>query len=149
MRIMYDSVSPSLIPAHAEMVMGYIDGKYTWSEEDWARFPGAVKVGISVEPAREHGDVLDVERGDATPDDASWWITARRVAGSRWHAIYCNRVTVPAVLDATAHLRIRFGLVVADWTGQPHELPGAVAVQYASTPEYDLTAVYDASWHRK
>ena len=63
-RIMYDAVSWENIPDNAEMVAGYIDGPASqWSAEAWARFPHAVKVRITVNPADNEGDVLDVRSG--------------------------------------------------------------------------------------
>ena len=97
-RIMYDAVSWENIPDNAEMVAGYIDGPASqWSAEAWARFPHAVKVRITVNPADNEGDVLDVEQGDANPADAPGWIRRRHAAGAPFVTIYCNRSTLPAV----------------------------------------------------
>jgi hypothetical protein len=101
-RIMFDSVNPGLIPTTAEIVAGYIDGKYVWSAADWARFPNAQKLQINVTGDASHGGLaLDVETGDATPADAPAWYDARVAAGVKGGLIiYCNRSTLPAVESA-------------------------------------------------
>lgn len=76
MRLMYDSTTASDIPADAEIVAGYVDGRYAWSDADWARFPNAVKVRISVFGSLD-ADVLDVEPSDATPADAAVWVAQK------------------------------------------------------------------------
>ena len=149
MRTLYDSVTAADIPADAEMVSGYVDGRYRWSPSDWARFPHAVQVRIAVSASTNDGDVLDVEPGDATPAQCPDWIRMRQAAGLPRPTIYCNRSTMGAVQDACRGLS--YSLWIAEWTGSAHPILGAVAVQYASPGtgsggHYDLSAVYDDSW---
>ncbi len=145
---MYDSTSPGDIPATAEMVAGYIDGAYAWSPSGWARFPAAVKVTVATQPGTDAGDVLDVELGDATPAQAPAWIRMRQTAGLTVPTIYCASFAVPQVRQLCAGLR--YALWVAEWTGHPHAVAGAVAVQYAdpssSGGHYDLSLVTDPGW---
>lgn len=145
---MYDSTSPSDIPADAQMVAGYADGAYVWRQADWDRFPTAAKVTISTQPGSTIADVLDVELGDATPSDAARWVQARTDAGFLRPTVYCARSSMSTVAAALSGMK--YELWVADWTGQPHAIEGAVAVQYAnpstSGGHFDLSVVYDDFW---
>jgi hypothetical protein len=146
-RTMYDAVSWQNIPADAEMVAGYVDGPASqWPAEAWARFPHAVTVRITVNPADNEGDVLDVENGDAEPADAPGWIKRRHAAGAKFVTIYCNRSTLPAVQAAAQGTEYSLWISTLDGTQQ---VAGAVAVQYQGGPHapYDVSVVHDDSWH--
>lgn len=145
MRTFYDSVTASDIPAHAEGVGGYVDGAYKWSAADWARFPHAAHVRIAVSPFTNDGNVLDVERGDATPAQAPAWVYMRRRAGVD-PTIYVQQSTLPQVRAAFHVAQIaQPHYWVASWGIGPTAIPGAVAHQYDHPPtsggHYDLTAV--------
>lgn len=148
MRTFYDSVNAAAIPTNVSGVLGYVDGAYAWTEADWARFPdGVAKVGIAVFASTMAGTVLDVERGDATPDQAPNWVVRRRSSGvDPW--VYCNLSTWDAVIAA-------FNSAGVD---QPHywiahydgiaEIPrGALGKQYVDPPasggNYDLSVFPD------
>lgn len=134
MRVMYDSVSPLAIPVGAEMVAGYVDGHYRWSQADWDRFPNAVKVRIAVHPETNDGHVLDVEQGDATPLQAPGWAQMRRAAGQD-PSVYCSYGVWGAVQAAFT----RAGVAqphywIAAYPGPGAVLyPGSVAHQYRDT----------------
>lgn len=125
MRLMYDSTTASDIPADAEIVAGYVDGRYAWSDADWARFPNAVKVRISVFGSLD-ADVLDVEPSDATPADAAVWVAQKNAR--REHAtVYCggyNRTQVDAVCAG-----LEYDVWLADPTGVAHN--NDAATQYS------------------
>src|SRR5437588_2658183 len=146
-RTMYYSVDPAAIPADAEMVAGYIDGHYRWSAGDWARFPHAVQVGIAVFATTNHGHVLDVEPGDATPNEAPGWVRMRR-ASDVDPTVYCNLSTWPEVQAAFANAGVgQPHYWIADYDGIP-ELPTlngitAVAKQYQNTADWDASYVAD------
>ncbi len=160
---MYDGIS-SLAAGiarqfpRAEMVAGYVNGSYAWTQAEWDLFPHAVKVQVTVTAAADAGDVLDVESGDATPEQTAGWIRMRKAAGYYRPSIYCNLASIPAVRQGTgAYILGRdYDIWVADWTGSPHQvtapgLPEATcsATQYQNTADYDLSVVYDAGWpHR-
>jgi len=140
---MYDSTTATDIPATAEMVAGYIDGKYAWSDADWARFPTAVKVRIAVSATTEDGHVLDVEPGDATPAQAVGWVTTRRAAGVD-PSVYCNASTWPQVAKAFRDAGVgEPHYWIAQYDNDPTIPDGAVAKQYANDDL--LGAHYDAS----
>lgn len=160
---MYDGIN-SLAPGIARrfprtaMVAGYINGNFAWTRADWDLFPHADKVEITVTASADAGDVLDVEPGNAAPDQAADWIRRRKASGYYRPSIYCNLATVPAVRQGTgAYILARdYDIWVADWTGSPHEvtapgLPRAACsvTQYRNTADYDVSVVYDAGWpHR-
>jgi hypothetical protein len=129
----------------AARVAGYINGAYARSQADWDLVPNA-------------GDVLDVETGDATPDQAAGWVRMRKAAGLYRPTVYCSRSSVPMVRAVTGSyiLGVDYDIWVADYTGSPHEVtaPGSpvatcAATQYVSISNYDMSAVYDSAWpHR-
>ena len=144
-RSMYDSTTASDIPATAEMVGGYVDGLYRWTDADWALFPSAVKIRIAVSAATNDGHVLDCENGDATPPQCPGWIVMRQQAGLARPTIYCNRSSRPQVEQACAGLQ--YDLWIATLDGIEEMQPGAVATQWQgeaqSGQHYDLSIVSD------
>jgi hypothetical protein len=156
--LMYDGIN-SLAAGIARQfpgavkVAGYVNGRYAWSQAEWGLFPHADHVTISVTAAANAGDVLDVETGDARPDQAAGWIAMRKAAGLYRPTIYCSLYLVPDVRRGTGSyiLGKDYDLWVAHYTNQPHQAYlGAAATQYESTPDWDATVVYDTAWpHRK
>ena len=149
MRTMFDSITAANIPTDAVMVAGYLDGLYRWSASDWARFPNAVKVGIAVFSSTDNGMVLDVERGNATPQDAPGWITKRRAAGCD-PSVYCSKDTQPAVIAACQTAGVALPHWWIAWYSAPDHsapLPGTMALQYAADVagygSYDESVVAD------
>lgn len=144
MRTMYDAVDWSAIPASAKMVAGYLDGPVSqWPPQGWQRFPDAVKVGIVVFASADDGHVLDVERWDATPDQAPGWAARRRASGAD-PTIYCSLSTWAAVKAAFAAAGIAEPHYwIADWDGVAELPPGAVAVQYAADADFDISVAAD------
>lgn len=131
MRLMYDSVTPSAIPKNAAMVAGYVNGRYAWSSQDWDLFPNAVKVRIATRASVFDAHVLDVEPGDATPEEAPGWVWARRMGGLVMPAVYCNLSTWPTVRNAFLYEGMSEPLYwIAHYDGKFDIPPGAVAKQY-------------------
>jgi len=66
-RIMRDSNRPTAIPVHGtELVAGYVNGRFKWHSDGFARFRGIPHVHIDIfgsDP--EEAGVLDVEPGCA------------------------------------------------------------------------------------
>jgi hypothetical protein len=136
---MYDSTTAADIPFDAPIVAGYVDGIFRWSDADWARFPNARKVRIAVFAFTDDGEVLDVEAGDATPEQAPAWIRKRQAAGLAVPTVYCNRSALGAVEAACAGLAHDIWLATLDGA-----IPaGFAAVQYAGSDHsgghYDLS----------
>lgn len=152
MRTMYDAVTAANIPADARMVAGYIDKikLEPWSAADWARFPNAVKVTIVKKASTNAGHVLDVEPGDARPDEAPGWVRMRRAAGAD-PTIYMNASTWPVVRQAFIDQRVaQPHYWVAKYDGNPEwgagwAALGCVAKQYRGdvAPGIDISSVAD------
>lgn len=133
MTTMYDTTTPDQIPSNAQIVAGYINGKWAWTAEQWGMFPFAKLVRITVDPTVNDGDVYDCEPGNRSADPNVWpqqaaaWVHARLSAGIV-PVIYCSRSDWP-VLRGTVDGQCQW------WIANPHTtavaIPGAVAVQYA------------------
>ncbi len=143
MRTMFDSVTAANIPYDAQIVAGYIDGRYAWKASDWALFPKSVKVKIAVNASTNDGNVLDVEAGNATPEGAVSWVRMRRISGQT-PTVYCNLSTWQSVKDAFAAAGENEPLYwLAYWNENEDLPPGTVAHQYKNTPGFDLSIVAD------
>jgi hypothetical protein len=146
--IMRDSIDARAIPADTPVVAGYGDGAYIWSpswidgSDWWALFPRAAQLVIVVSAAHQ-GDVLDVEQGDATPQDVPGWIDRFNRPSRRRPTIYCNRSTIDAVRQAAGGRAFDWWAATLDGTQQ---VAGAVAVQYVDTGAYDESIIWDAGW---
>jgi hypothetical protein len=140
---MYDSITPSSIPAGATMVAGYVDGWYANMPAMASRFPSAVRVPIAVFAHTDDGIVLDVETGDATPAQATGWVQMRRSHGVD-PTVYCDSSTWPAVRAAFQAAGVpEPHYWIAEYDGVPTIPAGAIAKQYKSTDPWDISAVAD------
>jgi hypothetical protein len=148
--VMYDSDVAADIPTGAVIVAGYVDGEPgTWTAADWALHPNAKQVQI-VRAFVDAGDALDIENGAAMRQQAPAWVVARQKAGVARPWLYVNKANWPdlqAIIAKALGDGTSLGYWVADWSGEPHELEGADAVQYASPTlgspgHYDLSVVY-------
>lgn len=156
MRLLHDSVTARDIPREVAMVAGYVDGRYAWTNDDWNRFPSAVKVRIAVFPSTNDGHVLDVEPGNAMPGDTRIrdWVNRRRAAGVE-PTIY----TMRSLWDDLIRNFNSWGIAhpqwwIAQWDSRATLIDGAVAKQYKhgdlsagqehySGGHYDLNVVAD------
>jgi hypothetical protein len=139
--LIYDSVTPSAIPAH-QVVAAYATGSYAASPSQVA---GQKKVlWIDTNGSDPGATVLDVEPGDATPTQAASWASSRLTAHphaeaiiytmqSQWSAARAAIATLPASMQS--HIR----WWIADPTGVPHIVPGSDATQWYWGKSYDMT----------
>ncbi|MGH3415573.1 MAG: hypothetical protein ACRDSS_03820 [Actinocrinis sp.] len=148
-RTMYDGIAEDahLIPADAELVAGYVDGLYTWSDTNWARFVNAVKVRIAVFATTNDGVVLDCEKGNCTPAESVDWTLMRRKAGVD-PTIYCGRNTwwqqIRDAHRARGVAEPHYWVADYDVSQTDPQIPaGALALQYADKGDYDLSVVAD------
>lgn len=157
-RYMYDGINTDASYIHSnyspQLVAGYINGTFAWSQADWDLFPKAVHVYITY-TASAHGtgiDVLDVETGDATPAQTEGWIANMKAAGYNRPTIYCNLSTVPAVRAGTGKyvLGKDYDLWIADYDNSTSDVySGMAAKQYKNSAYDDESVVYDDNWpHR-
>lgn len=138
---MYDGITPSRLPADATLVAGYVDGHYANVQALRTRYPHATIVGIATSATTNGGQVLDVERGDATADQVPAWLKRRRAAGAD-PSVYCNAATWPAVMRACRAADVTEPHYwIANWNGTATLPAGATAHQYANHPGYDVSAV--------
>lgn len=157
MRLMFDSTTIADIPRTALMVAAYANGRFANYPQARSLFPGKPVVSISVNGAHHQlAHVLDIEGGDATIRDFLPWATAMANQGVVRPTAYASLGTATKLLELQPLGRIA-DLWVAHWTGSPHTvaLRGAnvVAVQFSapghgSAGHYDVSAVYDDTWHR-
>lgn len=141
-RFMYDGITPSRIPAGAKMVASYVDGLWPNYAQAVALFPDAVHVSIATSVASD-AQVLDVERGDGTPQTALPWVLTQRARG-RIPTVYCNTSTWPQVqaVFAAAKKPVPYWWS-ANYNGEPVLWPGAISSQYETTAGFDLSVVAD------
>jgi hypothetical protein len=137
----YDSVTPSAIPAHARIAT-YADGGYAVSPAQVAH-RGHV-LWIDTNGADPRASALDVEPGDATPAMAATWAWHKlHAAAGSVAIIYTMRSEWPATQAAVRHLpapmqaHVRWW--IADPTGVNHIVPGASATQWYWGHNYDIT----------
>ena len=142
--IMYDSTRPGLIPAGAEYIAIYGNGRFAADRATVKRqFPSARIYSIDVLNTDPAGcGIADVENGDMTPADVPGWVQARLGAHPGVLCrIYCNRSNGPAVKDQVAMLpaeaREQVRYWIADPTGTPHMVPGADATQWLWAGSWD------------
>lgn len=155
-RVLYDSTTPlDSIPGNAQMVGTYDDGRYAIPfDQVQDRWPHASLVRICVTGDPSSGNCLDVENGDASPDQLDAWAKARLAQGVPEEnlAVYCNRSTLPAVLAATkVHLyhwvaTLDGTLVIPGY----HPLVSPAAVQCigadAAGANVDISLVFEDGW---
>jgi hypothetical protein len=160
-RIMYDSIYPQDIPRTAQLVAGYVDGEYAWTADDWALFPDAAHVRISLTGYDyPQASVLDVELLAATPAAARQFVVDRDGFRPGSATVYVQFSSLQQVVRACRGLP--WNLWLAYWTADcspPSDaqiaqvtamLPSSVrlvAWQYRSTSQWDESLVLDPDWH--
>ena len=139
--LIYDSVTPSAIPAHRP-VATYATGAYAVQASQVAGHHPVL--WIDTNGSDPHASVLDVEPGDATPTTAASWAFHRLKENPHGLArIYTMRSEWPAT-QAAIHglpswMRSHIRWWIADPTGVPHIVPGSDATQWFWGPHYDIT----------
>lgn len=156
-RIMGDSAQWKNIPKTVNLAALYRNGLYAVQPvEAKAWFPSTVGIlWIDVlGNMPESCQILDVEKWDATPDQAPGWIKARRaVVHTSLPTIYCDRSTRPAVITdcAAAGLEaaVHYEFWISTLDGTEFHAPGVVACQDHGGPTapWDSSKVYDDRWH--
>ncbi len=151
-RLMYDTtdIPPVGVPHTAQIVAGYVNGIYRSFGPLVAWCPNAEHVSIAV-TVHADADVLDIEQGDATPAQAPGWVDAQLARGLWQPTLYCERSQWDEVKKAVGNRNVAYW--VADYTGSPHYLPGASAVQYVNHgpngENVDLSLVSDDLWPQR
>jgi hypothetical protein len=138
---MYDSVTPSSLPAGAPAA-AYTDGAYAASYNQVANHKSVL--WIDTNGSNRGATVLDVEPGDATPAGAALWVQQRLTAHPHSVAIvYTMMSDWQQVKAHIAHLpkaqqdNVRYW--IADPTGVNHMVPGADATQWYWGTNIDIS----------
>lgn len=120
---MFDSVSLDQIPADAQFLAAYVDGRFANVAEARDRFPHARILSIAVFAAHD-ADALDIESGDATPGQAVAWYERQKARGVTRPCLYASasvmQSDVVGVLMAAKIPRSSVRLWSAHYTGVPH-----------------------------
>lgn len=134
--VMYDGTAGDIprIPGNAALVASYVDG-YGGYSQAVARFGKARTISISV--SNNDADVADVEPGAMVASDLPGWVDRQQARGVKKPVVYSDRFDHTACFAAVGN---RVSYWIADPVGSPITLPGADAVQYI------WTANWDASW---
>lgn len=154
---MGDSTEPASIPKTVDRVAGYTTGEWPtyWLLD--GLFPGKPKFAFSI-AADTWGDALDIERFDATIQQAPGWAAnVWRPVNVTKPVLYINAANIQALVDtmgAAGWDRTRYYIHSAHYWGPQHicgptscnQTGGtatADATQWASYPGYDLSTVPD------
>jgi hypothetical protein len=135
----YDSVTPSSIPAGAKAAV-YSDGTYAASPAQVAGHPNTL--WIDTNGSNPKANVLDVEPGDATPQQAATWVQQKLTGTPNQTAIvYTYRAqwqaTQQAISTLPQQMQSHVKWWIADPTGVPHIVPGSDATQWYWGQNYD------------
>lgn len=153
-RIFCDSTKPGLVPVKGtDGILPYVNGDYAWSNEQIAPFVTAGKQVVRIDVlgnAPRKASILDVERYDATVQNAKTWVPERN-AFRMDATVYCARNTLEELF---ATVLDPFWLILADPTGVPHtvDIPLPTHVHMAGTQfswltNYDVTCITADGWH--
>ena len=147
---MYDSVTVADIPLKAAAVAGYVDGLYKTFPILQSHFPHAHKLSIAVS-AETNARCLDVEKGDATPDQAASWVRRQLKRGEKLPVVYTSAAYAQSLVNKLDASGLRYGkdylLWSAHYTSKQHFCsasctPGlrvkAHATQYKNTSKPNL-----------
>jgi hypothetical protein len=137
----YDSTTPSSIPAGQQAAV-YSNGTYAATPSQMAGHPNTI--WIDTNGSNPSANALDVEPGDATPQQAGQWVAQKLTQTPDQVAIvYTFRSDWPAAQAAIGQLpqwmqsHVRWW--IADPTGVPHMVPGASATQWYWGQNYDIS----------
>ena len=119
---MFDSVDVSRIPRNAPAVAGYVNGHWPTFPQLRTSFPHAHRLSIAVSVAAD-ADCLDVERGDATIDQAAAWVKRQHARGVHRPVVYTSVSQASRLMEALARAgipRTAYRLWTAHYNYRPH-----------------------------
>lgn len=102
---MFDSVDVSLLPDGNYAYAGYVDGLWPTYQDLKSKFPDADVLSIAVN-TYYNADCLDIESGDATPEEAAYWYQVQIGNGAVRPCLYADVSTMPYVLEGLAQVQI-------------------------------------------
>jgi hypothetical protein len=140
--LIYDSVTPSAIPADHPVVATYADGPHPTPASEVAGRDSVL--WIDIDASDPQAGALDIEPGCADPSQAAGWVWNRLhddphatavlyTMISQWSTVRADVASLPSWMQD--HIR----WWIADPTGQPHIVPGSQATQWYWGPNYDIS----------
>lgn len=138
---MYDATNLDGLPVGGNLYAGYVGGKYNTYHILLIRYANTLCVSIAINDA-EDAMVLDVEKGDATPEEAPAWAERQRARG-QIPTVYCNRSTLPSVEAEFKALNVAPPCYWIAAPGYAGLYPGSVATQNVFAGTYDQSTVAD------
>jgi hypothetical protein len=137
----YDSVTPSSIPAGAKAAV-YSNGSYAASPSQVAGHANTLWIDTS--GSNPKANALDVEPGDATPQQAGTWVQQKLTATPNQTAIVYTMIsqwdaTKQAISALPSQMQSHVKWWIADPTGVNHVVPGSDATQWYWGQNYDIT----------
>lgn len=120
--VMYDTITLETVPPNPEAVAGYVDGKWPTYSELVKRYPKAQHLSIAVFP-RNDAQCLDVEPGDATPEQAPAWVRRQHKRGIKRPVVYTSISAMPHLLSILARAgipRTQVRVWTAHYSFKPH-----------------------------
>jgi hypothetical protein len=143
-KTMYDTQYPSIVPKSADLVASYVDGPQASNFDQAQQIFGSK--ALSITWTGEPADIADVEGGFAM-SKLPEWIKQQQDAGIPRPVIYAIYSGVGTnyqqVKKAVGSAKVSWWL--SDWTGKPHTLPGADAVQYGAQASPSSPIITDPS----
>lgn len=164
--LMYDGINSDAAIIHQNFpdspVAYYGNGAYAWSASQVHMFSRHIAISVTAHVAEEsaYPRVLDVERGDATPEDVRGYLEKHRALGFTNGTVYCDASTVGQVLRAVGNLDVPRWWIAWYW-GRPgvpsvQQVQTAVALyskvqlpvskiwacQFVSKQNWDISQVY-------
>jgi len=120
---MYDTITLSSVPSNPFALAGYTAGFWPTFNPLHRSYPRAHVVSIAIR-ASDHADCLDIEPGDASPNQAPSWVWAEKRLGWSRPCLYSDWYEFhEQVQPALARAGISKSQVFewdADYTGTPH-----------------------------
>lgn len=121
--MMFDSITPKVMPAKAEAVAGYVGGKWPTFAGLEQSHPHAHRLSIAI-AADEAADCLDIETGDARPAQAPAWLRAKATTvATPKPVLYTSAAFADGLVKTLAAAGIPRGsylLWIAHYTKTPH-----------------------------
>ncbi len=117
--LQYDSTAALPIPGAIQAY--YLNGRFAHRPVTYGR--GKVWVDVlASDPLSAHW--LDIETGDAAPADFPRWNMQRHLGCQVWGGFYCNRDTLPKVLEILPEtMHADLWLATLDGTADPRDIP--------------------------
>lgn len=132
---MYDSVDLRQIPSGAAAVAGYVGGHWPTFGTLAAEWPNSThKLSIAVN-ASEDAECLDVERGDASIDQAAAWVKRQHARGIKKPVVYTSVSQASLLLRALGRAgitRSQVRLWTAHYTFKAHRCSAVCGFGFAS-----------------